>query len=62
MMPDASDWEAKIADAEERAAIIEFDGKASRRDAETMAERQCGLLPGALKRNQKCHPVLGILP
>ena len=50
--PDGTEWEAKLDDAEERAAIIEFDGKISRRDAETKAERQCGLLPGALRRHR----------
>ena len=41
-------FEDKFADADERAAILEFDAAMSRLDAERMAERQCGLEPGIL--------------
>ena len=37
-----------VADADERAAIIEFEGEVPRADAERMAERQFGLEPGTL--------------
>ena len=37
-----------VADADERAAILEFEGEVPRVDAERMAESQCGLEPGTL--------------
>ena len=37
-----------VADADERAAILEFEGEMPKTDAERMAERQYGLEPGTL--------------
>ena len=37
-----------VADADERAAILQFEGEMPKADAEQMAERQCGLEPGTL--------------
>ena len=37
-----------VADADERAAILEFEGEVPRVDAERMTESQCGLKPGTL--------------
>ena len=37
-----------VADADERAAILEFEGEVPKPDAERMAERQYGLVPGTL--------------
>ena len=41
-------FEDKFDDADERAAILEFDAAMSRANAEWMAERQYGLEPGIL--------------
>ena len=45
---DPSPLDDRFADADERAAILEFEGEVPRADAERMAERQCGLEPGTL--------------
>ena len=45
-------FEDIFADAEERAAIFEYDAAMSRTDAEWMAERQYGLKPGTLAREE----------
>ena len=43
-------FEDIFADADERAAIFEYDAAMSRTDAEWLAERQHGLDPGTLAR------------
>ena len=45
-------FEDIFADAEERAAIFEYDAAMSRTDAEWLAERQHGLDPGTLARGE----------
>ena len=45
---DSRSFEDKFDDADERAAILEFDAAMSRANAEWMAERQYGLEPGIL--------------
>ena len=45
---DPSPLNDRFADADERAAILEFEGEVPRADAERMAERQFGLELGTL--------------
>ena len=42
-----------VADAHERAAILEFEGEVPKADAERMAERQCGLEPSTLVNGKR---------
>lgn len=44
-----------VAEADERAAILEFEGGLPKADAERMAERQFGLEPGALANGGRDH-------